>query len=70
MAYENILTSLNNGILTITINRPDKLNALSQGVLTDLRAAVKEVYIPTEAIKAAIITEFWRKGFRSWGRHI
>ena len=62
MAYENILTSLNNGILTITINRPDKLNALSQGVLSDLRAAVEEVYT-NEAIKAAIITGSGEKAF-------
>ncbi len=62
MSYENILTSLNNGILTITINRPDKLNALSQGVLSDLRAAVKEVYT-NETIKAAIITGSGEKAF-------
>ena len=62
MSYENILTSLNHGILTITINRPEKLNALSQGVLSDLRAAVKEVYT-NEAIKAAIITGSGEKAF-------
>jgi len=62
MTYDNLLTSLNNGILTITINRPDKLNALSQGVLTDLRAAVAEVYA-NEAVKAAIITGAGEKAF-------
>jgi enoyl-CoA hydratase len=62
MTYENILTSLNNGILTITINRPDKLNALSQGVLADLRAAVSEVYA-NDGVKAAIITGAGDKAF-------
>lgn len=62
MTFDNLITSLNNGILTITINRPDKLNALSQGVLTDLRAAVEKVYA-NEAIKAVIITGAGEKAF-------
>lgn len=62
MAYENILTSLDNGIFTITINQPKKLNALSQGVLTDLRAAVQEVYTNAD-IKGAIITGSGDKAF-------
>ncbi|MFM1876884.1 MAG: hypothetical protein RL266_2621 [Bacteroidota bacterium] len=62
MAYENILTSLNNGIFTITINQPGKLNALSQGVLRDLRAAVQEVY-DNSSITGAIITGAGDKAF-------
>ena len=62
MTYENILTSLENGILTITINRPEKLNALSQGVFTDLGNAVKQVYTDND-IKAAIITGAGEKAF-------
>lgn len=62
MAYENILTSLENGIFTITINQPKKLNALSQGVLSDLRAAVKEVY-ENDEITGAIITGAGEKAF-------
>lgn len=62
MAYENILTSLDNGIFTITINQPKKLNALSQGVLTDLRAAVQEVYTNAD-IMGAIITGAGDKAF-------
>ncbi|RZJ98762.1 MAG: enoyl-CoA hydratase, partial [Flavobacterium sp.] len=34
--YQTILTSLENGIFTITINRPDKLNALNKDVMNDL----------------------------------
>lgn len=62
MAYENILTSLENGILTITINQPKKLNALSKGVFDDLDAAVKEVYSNQE-ITGVIITGAGEKAF-------
>lgn len=62
MPYENILTSLDNGIFTITINQPSKLNALSQGVLSDLRAAINEVY-ENDAIRGAIITGAGEKAF-------
>src|SRR6476661_5720989 len=36
MPYETILTDLANSIFTITINRPDKLNALNTQVVRDL----------------------------------
>ena len=53
--YTTLLTSLEQGILTITINRPDKLNALNTQVFTDIQAAVNEVS-GNPIIKAAIIT--------------
>jgi enoyl-CoA hydratase len=42
-------------VSTLTINRPDKLNALSQEVLDDLSKAVEEVE-RREGIRAAVIT--------------
>ena len=60
--YQTILTSLDNNIFTITINRPDKLNALNKQVFTDLDAAVDEVYNNAE-IKTAIITGSGAKAF-------
>ncbi len=60
--YNTILTNLENGILTITINRPDKLNALNKDVITELSAALDEVYNNAE-IKSAIITGAGPKAF-------
>jgi enoyl-CoA hydratase len=62
MTYDNLLTSLNQGIFTITINQPSKLNALSKGVLQDLKGAVAEVYDRAD-IKGAIITGSGEKAF-------
>jgi len=42
MSYENILTSIEEGILTITVNRPDKLNALNYKTIQEIGAAVSE----------------------------
>jgi len=60
--YQTLLTSLENGIFIITINRPDKLNALNKQVFTDLDAAIDELYANTE-IKAGIITGSGPKAF-------
>jgi enoyl-CoA hydratase len=60
--YSTLLTNLENGIFTITINRPDKLNALNRIVLKELREAAQKVY-EDENIKAAIITGQGAKAF-------
>lgn len=60
--YSTILTNLENGILTITINRPDKLNALNAAVFTDLDKVIDEVTGNVE-IKSAIITGAGPKAF-------
>jgi enoyl-CoA hydratase len=60
--YQTLLTNLANGILTITINRPDKLNALNRDVFTDLDKAVDEIQ-NDPAIRSAIITGAGVKAF-------
>lgn len=60
--YQTLLTDLENGILTITINRPDKLNALNKNVFADLNAALDEVYENSD-IKSVIITGSGNKAF-------
>ena len=62
MSYTTILTSLENGIFTITINRPEKLNALNKDVFTDLDKAIDEVNNNVE-IKTVIITGAGPKAF-------
>ena len=60
--YQTLLTALNNGILTITINRADKLNALNQIVMQELSDVMDEVY-KNSAIKTAILTGAGNKAF-------
>ncbi len=62
MSYQTLLTSLENNIYTITINRPEKLNALNKTVIEELSAAIEEVYSNDE-IKSAIITGAGEKAF-------
>jgi enoyl-CoA hydratase len=60
--YTTLLASLDNGIYTITINRPDKLNALNKDVFTDLNTALDEIQ-NNDAIKSVIITGAGPKAF-------
>ena len=60
--YTTLLTALKNGILTLTINRPDKLNALNKQVFVDINTALTEIYSNKE-IKSAIITGAGSKAF-------
>jgi enoyl-CoA hydratase len=62
MTYETLLTSLENGIFTITLNRPDKLNALNKTVMKELNAVMDEVYNNAE-IKSVILTGAGPKSF-------
>lgn len=60
--YKTLLTSLDNGIFTVTINRPDKLNAINKDVMSDLNAVADEIEKNPE-IKAVIITGSGSKSF-------
>jgi enoyl-CoA hydratase len=55
MEYTTLLTSLENGIFTITVNRPDKMNALNKTVMQELDAAITRAYENAE-VKSVIIT--------------
>jgi enoyl-CoA hydratase len=59
---ETLLTSLENNIFTITINRPDKMNALNAQVIADLRTAMQQVY-DNEEVRGVIITGAGAKAF-------
>jgi len=60
--YQTLLRGLENGIFTITINRPDKLNALNKTVLDELDQAMQTVYEDNK-IRAVIITGQGSKAF-------
>ena len=60
--YQTLLTTLENNILTITINRPDKLNALNKTVMEELGKVIDEVYT-NEEIRSVIITGAGAKSF-------
>ncbi|HXL56485.1 MAG TPA: enoyl-CoA hydratase-related protein, partial [Chitinophagaceae bacterium] len=60
--YQTLLTTIENNICIITINRPDKLNALNKTVMNELSEAIDEVYNNNE-IKSAIITGAGVKSF-------
>lgn len=60
--YQTIIADLKNGIYVITVNRPEKLNALNAAVITELGLAINEVYENTQ-IRAAVITGAGSKAF-------
>lgn len=62
MVFENLALHNEGGILTITVNRPDKLNALNQRTMHELDAAFHLV-ANDESIKAVMITGAGEKAF-------
>ena len=63
MPYQNILFDRDpNGVVLITVNRPDKMNALSTAVIEDLALAAAEIASDAR-IRAAIITGAGEKAF-------
>ncbi len=63
MGYETILTAVTNNVLTITLNRPEKLNALIAQMLGELRDAL-ETAEGDAAIRCIVLTGMGR-GFCS-----
>jgi enoyl-CoA hydratase len=63
-AYDNILLEMDveRAVALITINRADKLNALSRPLLEDLSAAIDEI-AADERIRAVIVTGAGSKAF-------
>ena len=60
--YSTLLIQIEDGICTITINRPDKLNALNKSVINELSDAIDDVYY-NDDIKTAIVTGAGAKAF-------
>jgi len=62
MTYENVLTEIENNTMIITVNRPDKLNALNNKTIEELHEALHEAE-QDKNIKCIIITGSGNKAF-------
>jgi enoyl-CoA hydratase len=59
---ENILFEIKDHLAIITINRPDKLNALNFVTMNELKTVIEQVY-DNEVLRGAIITGAGNKSF-------
>jgi len=55
MAYETLLTDLKDGVMTVTLNRPDKLNAFNTAMSRDLIGFFRDVNAMDE-VRAIVVT--------------
>lgn len=62
MIFKHLLTEMKDGVLIITINRPEKLNALNREVIDELDTLFTDVY-DKDAILGVIITGAGTKAF-------
>ncbi len=60
--FNNLLLQQEDGVLTITINRADKLNALNSETINEIHNAMQQVY-DDETVKGVIITGAGAKAF-------
>jgi enoyl-CoA hydratase len=62
MNFENILVNQDNGLATITINRPKKLNALNKATIEELNEALSNLE-DDDSVKVLILTGSGEKAF-------
>lgn len=62
MPYETLIVEKREGIAQVTLNRPEKLNALNRKVMEEL-AACFETLVKEEDVKAIILTGTGEKAF-------
>ena len=62
MGYEHILSERHDAVALITLNRPDKLNALSYGLIRELDEELTRIE-EDEAIKVVVLTGAGEKAF-------
>jgi enoyl-CoA hydratase len=66
MKYEHILVEREDGVGIVTLNRPEKLNAMSRKLSSELRDAVKELEAE-DAIACIVITGAGNRAFSAGG---
>ena len=62
MSFANLLITDQNSVRTITVNRPDKLNALNRDTLSSLKAAFSDA-ADDENVRVVILTGAGEKAF-------
>jgi enoyl-CoA hydratase/carnithine racemase len=62
MAYETLICEIRDGIAYVTVNRPEKLNALNDQVMSDLKACFESLQLDAE-VRAVILTGSGEKAF-------
>lgn len=62
MSYENILYTVEGGVARVTVNRPDKLNALNNQTLNELASAFDSAR-DDESVRALVVTGAGDKAF-------
>lgn len=55
MSFETLLTAVDDGVMTITLNRPEKLNAFTGTMMNELIAAFDEADA-NDAVRAVVVT--------------
>ncbi|PIU56391.1 MAG: hypothetical protein COS88_02945, partial [Chloroflexi bacterium CG07_land_8_20_14_0_80_51_10] len=55
MSYQTIAMQREEGVATITLNRPDKLNAVCPELMTDLTSVINDIE-QDEEVRAVILT--------------
>ena len=62
MNYENVLTENRNGVLWVTVNRPEKLNALNRATLDEI-SEIFESVADADDVWAVVMTGAGEKAF-------
>jgi enoyl-CoA hydratase/carnithine racemase len=66
MTYEHILVDAEDGVGVLTLNRPDKLNAMNRQLSSELHEAVKRMDVD-DAIGCIVITGAGERAFSAGG---
>lgn len=62
MAFENVLYEIKGSAAWVTVNRPDKLNALNRLTVEEISAAVEQA-LADDAVRAIVVTGAGEKAF-------
>jgi enoyl-CoA hydratase/carnithine racemase len=66
MAYEHILVDVEDGVETITLNRPEKLNAMNRRLMSELHTEVKRLEAD-DSVGCVVLTGAGTRAFSAGG---